>query len=303
MRAGVLSSDQIIKYLNENFINTWVPNSELGRVPSLREPIAKRRERESKTFDTTHALAQAIMKSWKKGSPVDCLVISPRFELMGRQPVNELLFAGGNTPRHYLTFLQESLAGKLPGLSGDTPNPQSTADTNLESGANGSTTGKLHGLSRNAPTPQSTDWNTLLESGALAVDRLNVVLTAENFEREILSVFRTPETDTHDYTVIKIDVTAFEGGGILIIDVWIGDAEVSGSFDLFAGNTTKLVPDDALASARDIPMDQREVIKYAFSRGQIFKLGAIGSSSGKGKINGFLAKISVEPASEKNDED
>ena len=37
--------------MNENFINTWVPNSELGRVPSLLEPIAKRREREGTTFE------------------------------------------------------------------------------------------------------------------------------------------------------------------------------------------------------------------------------------------------------------
>ena len=242
------------------------------------------------------------MMGWKKRSPSDSLVISPKLALMGRQPVNELSWERDQA-EHYLTFLKESLAGKLHGLSTDTPKQQSTVDTALESGAKGSTVGKLQGLSRNAQKPQSTDWDTLLKSGALVVDRLNVVLTAENSEQEILSVFRTPETDTYDYTVIKIDVTAFEDGGILLIDVWVGDAEVSGSFDLFAGNTTKLVPDDALASARDIPMDQKEVIKYAFNRGKVFKLGALGSSSEKGKINGFLAKISVKPASEKNDED
>ena len=110
--------------MNENFINTWVPNAELGRIRSLREPIAKRRERESKTFDTTHPLAQAIIKGWKTGakksSPVDCLVISHEFELVGRQLVNEL----GNDRRrrglpddeYYLTFLREALDGKQPGL-------------------------------------------------------------------------------------------------------------------------------------------------------------------------------------------
>lgn len=110
--------------MNENFINTWVPNSELGRIRSLREPIAKRRERESKTFDTTHALAQAIIKAWKtgskKGSPVDCLVISPAFELMGRQLVNELgkdsRNRGLQSDAYYLTFLNEALQDKQPGL-------------------------------------------------------------------------------------------------------------------------------------------------------------------------------------------
>ena len=124
MRAGVLSKDEIIEFLNENFINTWVPNSELGRIRSLREPISKRRKREAKTFDTTHRLAQAIIKGWKtgakKGSPVDCFVISSDFELMGRQLVNDLQEDSENrelqTDVYYLTFLKESLAGKQPGL-------------------------------------------------------------------------------------------------------------------------------------------------------------------------------------------
>ena len=101
-----------------------MPNSELGRIRSLREPIAKRRERESKTFDTTHPLAQAIIKAWKtgskKGSPVDCLVISPAFELMGRQLVNDLgkdsRNRGLQSDAYYLTFLKEALIGKQPGL-------------------------------------------------------------------------------------------------------------------------------------------------------------------------------------------
>ena len=42
LRAGVLSKDEIIEFLNDNFINTWVTNAELGRIQSLREPIAKK---------------------------------------------------------------------------------------------------------------------------------------------------------------------------------------------------------------------------------------------------------------------
>ncbi len=110
--------------MNEHFINTWVPNCELGRIHSLREPIAKRREREGKHFDTSHPLAQAIIKGGKtgskKGSPVDCLVISSEFELMGRLLVNDL---SKNSKRsglwrqeYYLAFLKEALEGKTPGL-------------------------------------------------------------------------------------------------------------------------------------------------------------------------------------------
>ena len=173
MRAGVLSNNRIIEYLNKNFINTWVPNCELGRVPSLRDPIAKRRKRESKTFDTTHALAQAIMKGWKKYSPVDALVISPQFEVIGRQPVNELHSSVGDTARRYLTFLQESLAGKFPGFGEDTSEPE----------------------------PLNSD---------TALSSLSVVLNNVRTSQEVLNIFRTPEPGHQDYTVIEIDATAFE---------------------------------------------------------------------------------------------
>ena len=240
----------------------------------MRDPITKRREHESKTFDTTHALAQAIMKGWKKHSPADSLVISPEFELMGRLPVNERT-SPYNGATGYLLFLQESLDAKLPGLGEE------------------------------SSEPQPKDWNTFfeaaVESGAIVDDGLRAVLTSKHSKQEILSVFRIPETDTQDYTVVEIDTTAFKDGGILTINVWVGDAEVAGSFDLFAGDTTELVPDNALASVKDIPTNQKEVIKYPFNQGQVFKLGATGNSSGKGKINGFLAKISVKPTSAKNE--
>ncbi len=117
----MLSNNQIIEFLNDNFINTSVPNSELGRIHSLREPIAKRREREGQTFDTTHPLAQAIIKGWKTGakkdSPVDCFVISSAFELMGRQLIHDLREDSERSEsEYYLTFLKEALAGKQPGL-------------------------------------------------------------------------------------------------------------------------------------------------------------------------------------------
>ena len=256
--------------MNENFINAWVLNTELDRTSKKQELIAYRQQQGFKPIDKTLPVAQAIMKGWKKHSPADSLVISPKLELMGRLPVNERT-PPYNGAKGYLLFLQDSLDGKLPGFREDT----------------------------------STHWNTLLEtaveSGAIKDDRLNVVLTDEHAEKEILSVFRASETDTPNYTVVEIDVTPFKDGGVLTIDVWVGEAEVSGSFDLFAGDTPKLVPENALASARDVPTNQKEIIKYRFDRGRVFKLGAIGNASEKGKINGFLAKISVEPASEKNE--
>ena len=136
MRAGALSDDQNIEFLNENFINTWIANAELGRIHSLQEPIAKRRERESKTFDTSHPLAQVIIKGWKtgskKGSPVDCFVISPKFELMGRLLVNEFFDDYWEKfklrdEESYLMFLKDSLEGKQPGLGNITLNSEESS--------------------------------------------------------------------------------------------------------------------------------------------------------------------------------
>ena len=265
MRAVVLSNDRNIEFLNENFINAWVSNVELERTPNKQAYMALRRQQGFKPFDKMNPLVQAIMKGWKKHSPSDSLIISTELEVMGRQPVNELI--SGNMSRRYLMFLKASLDGKYPGLR------------------------------ENAPAPQPTDWEKLHESDNVMVDDLKAVLTDEKPQQEILSIFRTPEPGFQDYTVVEIDVTAFENGGWLTIDIWVGDGEASGSFDLFDGNSelpTEGIP-NPLASAWDIPPGNVDIIDHYFDQGQIFKLGATGNwFSEKGSTNGFLLKISVE---------
>lgn len=228
--------------------------------------MAIRRQHGYKPFDKTHPLAQAIMKGWKERSPSDSLILSPDLELMGRQPVNDLL--GSSMAESYLTFLQEALTGKLPGFGEDTSEPE----------------------------PLNSD--TVLSS-------LRVVLNDVRTSQEVLNIFRTPEPGYQDYTVIEIDATTFENGGALTIDISVGHAEASGSFDLFAGNSklpTAGVPQNTLASAWDIPPSGTERITYIFERGQFFRLGATGNwFSKKGSTNAFLATISVEPASDQMD--
>ena len=254
MRAGVLSYDPIINFLNDNLINTWVPNSELGRIRSLREPIDKRREREGKAFDTTHPLAQAIIKGWKTGSkagsPVDCFVISPAFELMGKQQVNEIgndcRRAGLSEKDYYLTFLKEALAGNVPGLG-------------------------------------------------------NIVLTPQHFSQTVSDLFHTSISDYPIYTVIVIDVSAFENGGMLTIDVEVGREDGEGEFYLLDGNTElpteeKIPKDDILTWIWRHPGETGQITHH-FDQGQLFKLGVIGySDEVEAYVNAFHAKISVEAA-------
>ena len=231
-----------------------MPNAELGRIRSLREPIAKRRERESKMFDTTHPLAQAIIKGWKtgakKGSPVDCLIISPAFELMGRQLVNDLgedsRNRGLQSDAYYLTFLKEALNGKQPGLG-------------------------------------------------------NLILTSEQPSQKVLDTFSTPIGDHQHYTVVVIDVGAFENGGTLTIEIEVGRGDGDGTFYLLNGDKTLpakegILKDDILAWAWSASGETGQ-ITHRFDQGQLFKLGVTGySDEAETCVNAFQAKVSVEPA-------
>ena len=229
--------------------------------------MAVRREQGFKPLDRMHPLAQGIMKGWKERSPSDSLILSPDLELMGRASVNELI--GSDMIQRYLTFLKESLDGKLPGFGEDTSEPE----------------------------PLNSD--TVLSS-------LRVVLNDVRTSQEVLNIFRTPEPGYQDYTVIEIDATAFENGGVLTIDISVGHAEAAGSFDVFADDSklpTQGAPQNALASAWGIPPGGTERITYPFDRGQSFRFGATGDwFSEKGSINAFLATISVEPMSEEKGE-
>ena len=127
----------------------------------------------------------------------------------------------------------------------------------------------------------------------------HVALNAQRTSMEILNIFRAPGRGNQDYTTVEIDTTPFENGGKLTIDIWVGNGEVPGSFDLFAGDTelpTTGMPADALASAWEIEPGMSGQIVHPFDQGQFFKLGGTGSwFSEKGQVNAFWAKISVDP--------
>jgi len=373
----------------------------------LQKPIAKRREREGKIFDTSHPLAQAIIKGWKtgskKGSPVDCFVISPDFELMGRLLVNEFFDYNWDKFKRrdeesYLMFLKECLEEKQPGLGNITLNGEEpsrdvldvfqtpmvgfqdytivvidtrtfenggTLTVDIETGradaeghfylfdgdselpmdervqkdkrlasvwlepdetgqlthcfeqgaffrlgATGcygrsekgsinafkarisveenpqmeSSEGEHHGLDQDLPDPP--------------ISELCLVLDRTQSSQEILNIFRAPGEGYQDYTVINIDTTAFKGSGTLIIDIQVGSAQTSGSFDLFDGNAElpKVgYPTDALASTWGIKSSTAGKIRHRFTQGSVFKFGATGDWDGeKGLINAFHAKFSIE---------
>ncbi|MDE0465427.1 MAG: hypothetical protein OYL97_00110 [Candidatus Poribacteria bacterium] len=286
MRAGVLANERVIQFLNENFINTWVSNFELGRKPSVREYLAKRYAHESKSFDTTHPLAQAIKKGWHERSPVDCLIISPDFELKGKLPLNKYLYDGhdwdgGRTrAENYRLFLIEALEGKYPGFSAD------------------NSFAYLLDVEENIPKQESPFKPFLTD--------LDLVLNPTQPMLEVLDVIRTLEVGYQESTIARIDATTFEKGGILTIDIRLGSAELAGSFYLYDSDIEFPTErgqryDQSIANATDVPPGGTAQITYPFYRGQVFKLAIAAAelSDKEEYVNAFQARISVEPA-EKN---
>lgn len=141
----------------------------------------------------------------------------------------------------------------------------------------------------------------------LSTQAKNVVLNYDKPSQDVLSIFRTPTAGYQDYTVVEIDATAFRDGGTLTIDIQVGSAEAAGAFVLFA-NENELSRGEMLktilAAASGIPRGKTGRIAHRFEQGTTFKLGSTGNSfSGKGKVNSFLARISIEPESIKKNKD
>ena len=267
MRTGVLSDERIIKFLNDNFINTWVPNSELGRIPSLRDPIAKRREREHKTFDMSHTLAQAIIRGWSKYSPVNCMVITHQFELMGVIDYNVFLSNLGGL-RHteaYLLFLKESLEGKRPGLGDITLTVQQPSQEVMDT---------FRMVTPESYTVFAIDATAFEDGGTLIID---------------IQIGRG-EADGMFY--LFHDDRKFPREKGLDAALWNsqeGEADVAVS--------------DALVKVLCLYADETKQIRHSFNQGQRFKLCATGDEDGwceEGSVNAFHARISVEENSPKS---
>ncbi|MYF97944.1 hypothetical protein F4212_02245, partial [Candidatus Poribacteria bacterium] len=265
MRTGVLSKDNIIDYLNDNFINTWIENAELGRTGSLQDPIAKRRKREGTTFNTSHALARTIMKGWVKGSPVDCFIISHDFELMGSVDFNEFLDnmqKPEDEPVAYMQFLKDSLEGKRPGLGDIILTPEQPSQEVIDTYV----TSKMAHENYTVIGVDTTAYN---EGGTLTVDirvgkddAIGLFYLLDGYKK--IPTEKVPE---------GMDPTKWH----------------SQESDEFKNAL------DALAQSWGIFPGKTGRITYNFDKGQLFKLCATGDQwGGVGGINAFHAKITVE---------
>ena len=231
----------------------------------MREPIARRREREGKTFDTTHALAQAIMKGWKKGSPVDCLVISHGFEPLGGIDYNEFPECLGkfdDWTEAYLFFLKASMEGKRPGLGGLILTPEQPSQEVVD-------TFRTPIAAHQDYTVVYIDTTAFEEGGTLTAD-------IQVGRDEGIGIFHLLDGD-------KKLPTGKAPDGI--------DSEEWNS----QGSDEYKKALDALTRTWGIFPGETGQIKYDFNQGQRFKLCATGDQRGGTEtINAFHAKISVQ---------
>lgn len=249
--------------MNKNFINTWVANADLGRSGSLQEPIAMRRKRDGITFNTNNPLVRAIMKGWAKGSPVDTIVVSPDFELMGSLDYNEFLDNLGrmHDVDGYQMFLNEALEGKRPGLGDIILTPEQPSQEVID-------TFHTPKMAHEDYTVIGIDTIAFPNGGTLSID-------FKVGRDDAIGLFFLLDGDK------KIPTEKVSEG----IEPAVWHNQDSDEFK------DALNP---LAQAWGIFPKQTGQLKYEFDRGQRFKLCVTGDQwGGVGGINAFVANINV----------
>ena len=100
----------------------------------------------------------------------------------------------------------------------------------------------------------------------------------------------------HKYFVVNLDATRFPNGGILHIEITLGNGTADASFDLYSLGAR--LPSDGfpnpLASAHDVRSGSTAKIDYRFEHGDTFRFGAEGSWHAKaGDTNTYSIKVNV----------
>lgn len=224
-----------------------------------------RREREGKTFDTNHPLAQAIMKGWKKGSPVDCMVISHEFEVLGGIDYNffpECLGEFEDDVEPYLFFLKASIEGKRPGLGTLVLTPEQPSQEVVD-------TFRTPMLAHQDYTVVYIDALAYEKGGTLTID-------IQVGRDDAIGIFHLLDGDK------KLPTENVPDG----IDSAEWNSQESDEYEKAL---------EALTKIWGIFPGEAGRITYQFHRGKRFKLCATGDQwGGVGDINAFHAKISIE---------
>ena len=100
----------------------------------------------------------------------------------------------------------------------------------------------------------------------------------------------------HGYSVTNLDATRFSNGGVLHIEITLGNGPAEASFDLYSQGAR--LPSggfpNPLANAHDIPSGSTAKIDYHFDHGTVFQFCAEGSWHAKaGDRNNYNFTVNV----------
>jgi len=100
----------------------------------------------------------------------------------------------------------------------------------------------------------------------------------------------------HHYSVTNLDATRFSNGGVLHIEITLGNGPAEASFDLYSHGAR--LPTDGfpnpLANAHDVPSGSTAKIDYRFDHGTVLRLCAEGSwhaKAGDRNIYNFTVNV------------
>lgn len=100
----------------------------------------------------------------------------------------------------------------------------------------------------------------------------------------------------HNFAVTNLDATKFPNGGVLHIEITLGDGPAEASFDVYSQGAR--LPTDgfpnSLASDHDVKSGSTAKIDYRFDHATTFQFGAEGSWNAKaGDKNSYSFTVSV----------
>jgi hypothetical protein len=100
----------------------------------------------------------------------------------------------------------------------------------------------------------------------------------------------------HGYTTTYLDATRFPDGGVLHIEITLGDGPAEASFDVYSqgGRLPSGGFPNSLAGAHDVKSGSTSKIDYRFDHGTTFRFGAEGSwNANAGDTNTYSIAVSV----------
>ncbi|NWG06406.1 MAG: hypothetical protein HXY35_06925 [Chloroflexi bacterium] len=153
-------------------------------------------------------------------------------------------------------------------------------------------------VTQNSPTVDPTATQTNMPNASDRTQPGVLVLTHAQPKGTAEGVLTAPGHGKQNFTIVPIDVTDFQSGGTLTVEITLGNGESDGSFDLFPEGAvipTEGRVENSVAALYDLKHGESGTLTYKFDSGQVFQFGATGNwFSREGATNTFTVTAMVD---------